>query len=123
MVDELPVLLLVLLKLLVLLLLLLLFALALLLTACPETRPCNISAKFCALAYFKRKTFKPPKRSAAGTSIISIIWRMRLRVAVSPLIIIRLVRLSATMRTREPLTSFAAPVELIDSSKPMTSSA
>ena len=39
-------------------------------TDCPVTKPCKISAKFLALAYFKRNTFKPPKRSADGTSSI-----------------------------------------------------
>ena len=92
-------------------------------TACPVTKPCKISAKFFALAYFKRKTFKPPKRSADGTSNISIIWRIRLRDAVSPLITIRLVRLSAIIRTRAPFKSLAAPVELIESNKPIISSA
>ena len=39
--------------------------------------------------------------------------RRRLRVLVSPLSIIRLVRASATTRTREPAKSFEAPVALI----------
>ena len=90
-------------------------------TACPVTKPCNISAKFFALAYFKRKTFNPPRRSADGVSKVSIIWRMRFRVCVSPLIIIRLVRLSAIIRTRAPFKSFADPVEVIDSNKPIIS--
>ena len=85
-------------------------------TACPVTRPCKISDKFFALAYFKRKTFKPPKRSAEGTSSISIMWRMRLRVSGSPLTKIRLVRLSAIIRIRAPLKSLDAPVALIASS-------
>ncbi len=49
--------------------------------------------------------------------------RIRLRVPVSPLIKIRLVRASAIILTREPVTSFEAPVELIDSSSPTISSA
>ena len=92
-------------------------------TACPVTKPCKISDKFFALAYFKRKTFNPPNRSAAGTSKVSIILRIRLRVAVSPLMIIRLVRLSAMIRIRDPFGSFDAPVELIDSNSPIISSA
>src|SRR5690606_1621161 len=95
----------------------------LLLTACPVTKPCKISARFLALAYFRRKTFKPPRRSAAGTSKVSIIWRTRFRVAGSPLIIIRLVRLSAITRTREPRTSLAPPVAVMDSISPIISSA
>ena len=93
------------------------------LTACPVTKPCRISDKFLALAYFNLKTFKPPKRSAEGTSSISIILRIRLRVPVSPLIKIRLVRASAIIRTRAPAKSFDAPVALIASSCLIISSA
>ena len=93
------------------------------LTAWPVTKPCKISDRFLALAYFNLKTFKPPKRSAEGTSSISIILRKRLRVLGSPLIKIRLVRASATIRTREPAKSFAAPVALIASNCLIISSA
>ena len=92
-------------------------------TACPLTRPCKISAKFFALAYFSRKTFNPPKRSAGGTSSISMVCRMRFRDCISPLIMMRLVRLSAMMRTREPFKSFEAPVEVMASNRPIISSA
>ncbi|KAF1019118.1 MAG: hypothetical protein GAK29_04006 [Acinetobacter bereziniae] len=93
------------------------------LTACPVTKPCKISERFFALAYLSLNTFRPPKRSADGTSSISIILRIRLRVPVSPLIKIRLVRTSAIIRTRAPAKSLDAPVALIASNCLMISSA